>query len=339
MDMKIFYRKRRCKDIAKPKDITGKRFGKLIAICIDEAKTKQSKVRCKIWKCQCDCGNITYVSIGNLNSGNVVSCGCYKEDLKQARFQDLTGLKFNKLTVLNLGKPYSEKCNRTKNGYLLRRTWDCLCDCGNIKYGVLEKQLKNGSVKSCGCLSKEQSRINGKQTKKYNKYDLSKEYGIGFGSNNKEFYFDIEDYEKIKNINWIVKSNNYVEGMDEERNPISLHRLIMGFPNCHVDHINHQTNDNRKINLRLVNRSQNQANTKLRIDNTSGTKGVYFNRLRGCWIGCIQVNHNKFSKGFANKEDAIKYRKYLEDKYQKEYSYENSMYNNGRKKKNDFISW
>jgi len=275
---------------------------------------------------------MTYVSIGNLNSGNVVSCGCYKDDLKQERFKDLAGLKFNKLTVLNLGKPYSEKCNRTKNGYLLRRTWDCLCDCGNVKYGVLEKQLKDGSVKSCGCLIKEKSKINGKNSKRYNRYDLSKEYCIGYDSNNREFFFDIEDYEKIKNINWHVKYNNYVEGKDEQQNNISLHRLIMGFPNYHIDHINHQPNDNRKINLRLVNRSQNQANTKLRIDNTSGTKGVYFDNTHGYWIGCIQINHKRFLRSFIDKESAIQYRKYLEEKYQNEYSYENSMHNNGRKK-------
>lgn len=259
-----------------------------------------------------------------MNSGKVISCGCYKEDLKRERFKDLTGLKFNKLTVISLGEPYYEKCNTSKGGYITRRTWNCICDCGKIKNNVQERMLKNEHVKSCGCLCKEQSKINGKSTKKFNQYDISKDYGIGYSSNDKEFYFDIEDYEKIRMINWIVKSNNYVEGMDEQRNSISLHRLIMGFPNCHIDHINHNPQDNRKCNLRLVTREQNQANTKLRKDNTSGTKCVYFSNTRGCWIGCIQVNHKQFSRGFTNKEEAIKYRKYLEEKYQKEYSYDNS---------------
>ena len=241
---------------------------------------------------------------------------------------------YSQLECIILGEPYLEKRNMSKAGYTTRRTWNCLCDCGKIKENIQERLLKNGHIKSCGCLSKEQSRINGKKSKKYNRYDISKEYGIGYSSNDKEFYFDIEDYEKIKEINWIVKSNNYVEGMDEQRNPISLHRLIMGFPNCHIDHMNHNPQDNRKCNLRLVTREQNQANAKLRVDNTSGIKGVYFSNTRGCWIGCIQINHKQFSRGFINKEDAIKYRKYLEEKYQKEYSYENSMRNNeGEKNK------
>lgn len=265
------------------------------------------------------------MSIGNLNSGGIVSCGCYKEDLKNERFKDLTGSKFHRLTVISLGEPYYEKRNTSKCGYITRRTWNCLCDCGKNKNNVQEKLLKSGRIKSCGCLCKEQSKINGKSAKKFNQYDISKEYGIGYSSNNKKFYFDIEDYEKIRMINWIVKSNNYVEGMDEQRNSISLHRLVMGFPNCHIDHINHNPQDNRKRNLRLVTREQNQANTKIRKDNTSGIKGVYFSNIRGCWIGCMQVNHKQFSRGFTNKEDAIKYRKYLEEKYQKEYSYENSM--------------
>lgn len=297
----------------------------MIAICIDEEKSKQYKSRCKVWKCQCDCGNITYVSIGNLKSGSTTSCGCYREELKQSHFKNLTGLKFNKLTVIELGEPYIKIRNKKNGWYETRRTWNCLCDCGSIKNNIQERHLKSGYIKSCGCLKIEQSRINGKKSKKYNQYDMSKQYGVGYSSNGREFYFDKEDYEKIKNINWIVKSNDYVEGTDEQRKTISLHRLIMDFPKCYVDHINHNPRDNRKCNLRLVTREQNQANTKLRIDNTSGTKGVYFDTKHDCWVSNIQVNHKQFSKRFINKEDAIEYRKMLEEKYQKEYSYIKSM--------------
>lgn len=88
----------------------------MIAICIDEEKSKQYKSRCKVWKCQCDCGNITYVSIGNLKSGSTTSCGCYREELKQSHFKNLTGLKFNKLTVIELGEPYIKIRNKKMVG-------------------------------------------------------------------------------------------------------------------------------------------------------------------------------------------------------------------------------
>lgn len=52
------------------KDITGQRFGKLIA--------KQYKIieQKTYWECQCDCGNTTIVSLKNLTNGHTQSCGC-----------------------------------------------------------------------------------------------------------------------------------------------------------------------------------------------------------------------------------------------------------------------
>lgn len=53
-------------------DLTGQRFGKLTVI----EKTDIRSCRAVMWKCLCDCGNITYVNRGNLNNGAVRSCGC-----------------------------------------------------------------------------------------------------------------------------------------------------------------------------------------------------------------------------------------------------------------------
>ena len=83
---------------------------------------------------------------------------------------------------------------------------------------------------------------------------------------------------------------------------MSLHRLIMDNPNSHVDHINHKPNDNRKCNLRVVTREQNQANTKLRKDNTSGTKGVSFSNSYNCWIAEIQSNKKRYRKSLMTKK-------------------------------------
>lgn len=57
---------------------------------------------------------------------------------------DLTGMKFNRLTVLN-------RAENSKDG---RSRWLCKCDCGNERI-VLGKSLKNGHTQSCGCLNKE----------------------------------------------------------------------------------------------------------------------------------------------------------------------------------------
>ena len=60
------------------KDITNKRFGKLVAIQPTSKRANGSIV----WKCKCDCGNIAYVSQGNLASGTI-SCGCARSKGEQ----------------------------------------------------------------------------------------------------------------------------------------------------------------------------------------------------------------------------------------------------------------
>lgn len=57
------------------------------------------------------------------------------------RGQDLSGLRFNKLTV-------TEPVGRTSNGTI---RWSCVCDCGNTTT-VSSASLRNNGVKSCGCL-------------------------------------------------------------------------------------------------------------------------------------------------------------------------------------------
>lgn len=55
-------------------DLTGQRFGKLIAI----APTEERNYGSVVWKCACDCGKETYVSSKNLVYGDTKSCGCLR---------------------------------------------------------------------------------------------------------------------------------------------------------------------------------------------------------------------------------------------------------------------
>jgi hypothetical protein len=72
--------------------------------------------------------------------------------------------------------------------------------------------------------------------------------------------------------------------------------------NMEVDHKNNIHDDNRPSNLRLANRSQNQHNVLLRIDNTSSIKGVH--KHAAGWEAAIQKNNISYSKLFKNKYDA-----------------------------------
>lgn len=60
-----------------------------------------------------------------------------------SRLIDLTGQKFNKLTVIKFAGI------RSKNAY-----WECRCECGNIK-SVIGSDLKRGQTRSCGCATSE----------------------------------------------------------------------------------------------------------------------------------------------------------------------------------------
>ena len=231
---------------------------------------------------------------------------------------DLTGQKFDKLTVIKRMKNYISPKGKIKT------QWLCECDCGgeNSLKIVLSCHLKSGHTKSCGCLVKEALLITQQTNRKYNTYDLSGEYGIGYTSKGEEFYFDLEDYDKIKNYYWRINNEEYVISLDEN-NVTIMHRLVTNCPrDMEVDHIFHKNFDNRKSELRIVTHSQNSKNKSLFSNNTSGVSGVFWNKAANKWETQIKVNYKTIYLGsFDNKEDAIEVRKQAEIEYFGEYQY------------------
>lgn len=77
-------------------------------------------------------------------------------------FQDLTGMQFGKLTVI-------ERAENTPNG---NARWLCQCNCmgPNSLVIVRAHDLKNGKTKSCGCLHDGHPKHNGCGTHLYNSY-------------------------------------------------------------------------------------------------------------------------------------------------------------------------
>ena len=70
--------------MAKYKDITGKRFGRLIAI---EPVGKVKHGETTEWLCRCDCGNLTITKGQYLRGGNTKSCGCLQKELAAERMR------------------------------------------------------------------------------------------------------------------------------------------------------------------------------------------------------------------------------------------------------------
>jgi hypothetical protein len=93
-----------------------------------------------------------------------------------------------------------------------------------------------------------------------------------------------------------------------------------------IDHINHKKYDNRKNNLRLVNKSQNAMNQSMSSANTSGITGVGWHKTKGKWRAYIKINYKQKELGYYNSfEEAKQARIQAENEYFGEYSYKNSV--------------
>ena len=207
-----------------------------------------------------------------------------------------------------------------------QKLWYCECDCGNKKIATTS-DLNSKRIQSCGCLKSE---MLSKRNKKYNIYDLTGEYGIGYTSKGDKFYFDLEDYDKIKNYCWYTDKDGYLKTIVNGQN-ILMHNIIMDIKealknNIVVDHIKHKNYDNRKSKLRIITFQQNAMNHKPASDNTSGVTGVDYDKNAQKWRSRIEVNNKRIELGFYfNFEDAVQARKEAEEEYYDIYSYDNSM--------------
>ena len=223
---------------------------------------------------------------------------------------DLTGQKFNHLTVIKEGEP-KKYYNKKTGKYESKATWWCKCDCGNEDLVLVSGvNLKSGHTKSCGCLRSETVKNIGKKRKKYNTYDLSGEYGIGYTSNtNEPFYFDLEDFDKIKDYCWAEhKLSSGYKALETTINKktVRFHYLLdkKGW-----DHINRNPFDNRKINLRKATPEGSARNHTIRKDNTSGTSGVYWHKGAKKWTAEIGLNGKmKYLGAFNTYEEAVEAR-------------------------------
>lgn len=114
----------------KPFDISGQKFGDLIAIKISSS----GKYRQTYWLCKCICGNTTNVQIYKLTKGYITHCGCKK-------YSKRIGQRFSSLTILS----YTKVRQNGQSEFL------CKCICGK-EINVEWHRLTSNEKKHCGCL-------------------------------------------------------------------------------------------------------------------------------------------------------------------------------------------
>lgn len=129
---------------------------------------------------------------------------------------------------------------------------------------------------------------------------------------------DANLYDWLMQWNWFAEWSNATKTYYARRNQrlsdgrqrrVSMHREIMGIPYGDPREVDHreppETLDNRRSNLRLANRSQNMHNRRINRNNTTGFKGVSFNKPYGKYAANISTNGNARCLGYFDEaEDA-----------------------------------
>lgn len=129
---------------------------------------------------------------------------------------------------------------------------------------------------------------------------------------------DDEDYEELSRHKWgahIDKNNVYARRLQRKTEygnskpkPVYMHRQILGVADrrIDVDHRDHDGLNNRRQNLRLGSRSQNNGN-RLKSGGTSVFKGVCWDPENGKWRAQIHLGGKKRCLGrFVDEEVAAK---------------------------------
>lgn len=242
------------------------------------------------------------------------------------KYIDLKGRKFGRLTVIEKAK------TRISNKGSYIPYWYCICDCQlqlpeneRAIISVQGRKLREGITTSCGCMR----RIS---NKKSNSYEIIGNVVKMYSSNDKYFLIDLDDLERVKEFCWQVSKSGYVRSMkpmiNGKRQYLALHRFIMDCsnPSLFVDHINHNTFDNRKCNLRIVTPTQNQYNVKPCAYNKSGVRGVRFDKYNNKWVAEMSINKkNRILGYYDNISDAIEKRKEYEKLYYGEFRYDEQL--------------
>lgn len=230
--------------------------------------------------------------------------------------ENLVGKIFNRWEVIR----FSHKVGYAK--YFVCRCLDC-----NKEKTLYIQSVTSGKSKSCGCKSKLETAYN--INKKYNKYEILDDIVRVYINNDREkvMLCDLEDWEILKNYYWREDMHGYAIAINNHKT-IRFHRCVEGLtnPKIQVDHINGNKLDNRKVNLRICSNQENSFNKYKNSNNSSGYKGVYFDKDRNKWRSAIQYNGKRISspKRYDTPEEA--YQWYIEKSNElfKEYSVFNS---------------
>ena len=149
------------------------------------------------------------------------------------------------------------------------------------------------------------------------RYRIESDYVVGVFENGREMMFDVADLETVSSHEWHIDSRGYPRTYSNG-SAVRLHRLLFcDIPyGLVVDHINQNKLDNRRSNLRIVTRKENNQNIPVKSNNTSGVPGVFFDKRARRWRAQISRDGKSTYIGiFDCFDDAVVARKEAEKKF------------------------
>lgn len=214
----------------------------------------------------------------------------FKEKGKVRKGKDLTGKRVGKLLIVNPTFYYD---------YYGRMYWECLCDCGNSTEHT-NVRLTKGFAVSCGC-----------QDLRYFHGDSdSPEYNSWTSMRRRCLMPDYKNYKEYggRGIQicerWLHHYPSFLEDMG--RRPTPEHTL---------DRID-VNGDYEPDNCRWATPTEQSRNTRTHSTNTSGHRGVSWNKTTGSWQAYLYLNHKQINLGYHNTiEEAVEARRRGEKKY------------------------
>lgn len=236
------------------------------------------------WNVKCTCGGIKIMNTASLNKSKGI-CRCV---------DNLQGKQIGNVLVGEYQYTYKS------NNY-----YEVLClDCETIFES--NRTSLTTHVRPCPCPP----------------MDVEISEGIAkviIHSRNKSFtvLVDEEDYHtKVKGFFWYISNQGYVYTRIDESKQQALHRKIVNAKEGEfVDHISGAVYDNTRKNLRVVTKRDNNKNSSIGKNNTTGYVGVEV-MPNGKYVSAITVDYRKVHLGvFTLLEDAIKDRGEAETKY------------------------
>ena len=193
---------------------------------------------------------------------------------------DLTNQHFGRLTVLgDVGK-------RTDRERVL---WHCLCECGRVTF-VQGDHLKNGRIRSCGCLNDERKRERFK--------DLT---------NTETENFKVIDraYSKNQRVYWNCICKHCGNHIELQSNQIDR------YSSCGCKH-----NRSTKERMAEISDPESLKTNKPTAKSTTGVRGVYYNKRKKRYQVFINVDKKtKYLGSYASLEEATKIRREAEEEF------------------------